>query len=146
MFGGLVLVTVRSPVAERTPRPRPNDFAELGEGELTRLLRGLRIETTGRETNAQLLQTLRFHINCDDPKFDKEWVPEKLQKEQIIQAYVHLFTFYFAPIVRTLQLNFMCRTVAGSDPDSEAADPGYGEMYLKSNMAYICYGADGRGL
>ena len=51
-----------------------------------RLLRSVRVETTGREPRAELVKMVRFHLDCDDNLFDKSRMPKRLQGVQIAQA------------------------------------------------------------
>ena len=61
-------------------------FESLSIIELRRLLRSVRVETTGREPRAELVKMVRFHLDCDDNLFDKSRMPKRLQAVQIAQA------------------------------------------------------------
>jgi hypothetical protein len=67
-----------------------SDFDENDLRQLRRLLRMANIKTTETDTKLELLQKLRFHIDCDDQLFDNAKMPAKLARYQITQASMHL--------------------------------------------------------
>jgi hypothetical protein len=67
-----------------------SDFDENDLRQLRRLLRMANIATTDSDTKQDLLQKLRFHIDCDDQLFDNAKMPAKLARYQIMQASMHL--------------------------------------------------------
>jgi hypothetical protein len=85
--------------------PASNAFNELDELGLRRLLRGLHIVTTDMDAKQELLQELRFQIDCDDVLFDNSKMPAKLEQYQTAQACMHLLmcaplpsSLYSAPL------------------------------------------------
>jgi hypothetical protein len=100
--------------------PKTLDFDQIDERELRRLLRMANIHTTGKETKSELVQALRYHVDCDDILFDNSLLPEKLERYQIFQSCMHLLMYYYGPCNRALELYWLCRSVAGSgDPAEE---------------------------
>jgi hypothetical protein len=94
-------LVVRSGRPDRAPRqvfvsrstlaaPAANDFDENHPRQLRRLLRSLNIATTDTDPKPELLQELRFHVDCDDALFDNSKMPATLQRYQILQACMHL--------------------------------------------------------
>ena len=70
--------------------PAANDFDENNPRQLRRLLRMANIATTDTDPKPELLQELRFHVDCDDALFDNGKMPDTLQRYQIKQACMHL--------------------------------------------------------
>jgi hypothetical protein len=120
--------------------PKAADFSHNDERELSRLLRGLDM-TGNMATKSEMLDSLRFHIACDDSLFDNSVMPAKLHRYQIWQACMHLLVYYFAPCTRALEVYWLCRNVAGSGDLGETQTE-YQYEYLKEDMQYICWGAE----
>jgi hypothetical protein len=113
------------------------DFEQNDDRQLRRMLRGYGVSTHGTEPRRELLHAVRFHLSCDDTMFDNARMPSRLHAYQIVHAMMHVFVYYFAPVTRALELNWLCREVAGSGDPSDA-DAAYQPSYLKDDMSIAC--------
>jgi hypothetical protein len=99
---------------------QPNHFDTLSLGELQRLLRSLNIPISGHENKEELLRHVQFAMECDDPGFDSAPLPDKLERWQLMQAYLLVVIYFYASSTRALEQLMMCRTLGGS---GDSADP-----------------------